>query len=131
METRPYFEVVADLQNIYLEDSYVLGIHEAEDALFFDLEAVLTEDHPAYAPPSVDMQYCYREARLIFRGSLKANWIERNFSSRSVDPDGSVDIGEIDGFVCGPDGYYLDGAWGAVQIRCDEVSLILRDTPLA
>ena len=129
MMRQPYFAAIADLQNVYLEDSYVLGIYETEDALLFDLDAVLTEAHPAYAPPPVDMQYCYRKARLTFRGHLTVNWIERNFNSRTVDPDGSVDIGEIDGFECGPEGYYVDGAWGAVQIQCDEVSLTLRYAP--
>ncbi len=124
--SRPYYEAVVDLANVYLEDSYVLGIHEGGAGLFFDLEVVLTEHHPLYQTPAEDMRYCYRTARLSFVGNLKVNWIERNLNARNVDPDGSVDLGQIDGFECDTDGYHIDGEWGAVKIACDEVRLAYR-----
>ena len=122
-----YHEAILDLRHIYLEDSYVLGIHEVEGALLFDLLAVLTENHPAYQVPTEDVQYCYRAARLSFESHLDFDWIERHFDARTVDPDGSIDYGHIDGFEIMPDGYHLDGDWGAVKIRCNLIRLTLRD----
>ncbi len=121
-----YYNTIDDLHDIYLEDSFVLGIHEGEDVLFFDLDVVLTEEHPLYRQPPEDMRYCYRTARLAFSGDLHVTWIERNLTARNVADDGSVDLGEIDGFDCGPDGYYLDGEWGAVKITCRQVRLLFR-----
>ncbi len=121
------YEAVPDLRHIYLEDSYVLGIHEVDGALLFDLLAVLTEDHPAYQAPANDEQYCYRAVRLSFEGNLNFDWIGRSFDARTVDPDGSIDYGNVDGFEILPDGYYLEGDWGAVIVRCDLVKVVFRD----
>ena len=124
--TGTYYDSIGDLHDVYLEDSFVLGIHEGDDVLFFDLDVVLTDDHPLYRPPPEDIRYCYRTARLSFSGNLQVTWVERNFHARNVTEDGHVDLGEIDGFDCGPDGYYLDGEWGAVKIICDRVRLLFR-----
>lgn len=121
-----YDEVIPDLRHIYLEDSYVLGIHEVEDALLFDMLVVLTDEHPLYQPPLEDELYCYRAARLRFSGNLNIEWIERNLQARTVDPDGSIDIGQIDGFSVQADSYWIDGEWGEVRINCDQVQLIFR-----
>jgi hypothetical protein len=40
------YETISGLENVYLEDSWVLGVHESDASLSFDLEAVLTEQHP-------------------------------------------------------------------------------------
>lgn len=124
--TLPYYEAVEDLRNVYLEDSFVLGIHETADSLFFDLDVVLTDDHPLYRPPPEDLRYCYRTARLVFSGDIQVTWVERNLEARNFDGMGNVDLGEIDGFECGPDGYYLDGEWGAVKVAAQKVELVFR-----
>ena len=41
---------LSGLADVYLEDSYVLGITESSEKVVFHLDAVLTPDHPAYHP---------------------------------------------------------------------------------
>ena len=46
-------------KNIYLEDSFVLGIEESDNQMSFIVEMVLTENHPMYSSRHKDEQYCY------------------------------------------------------------------------
>jgi hypothetical protein len=125
-ESRPYYEAVSALEHIYLEDSFVLGIHEDAQAIFFDLDVVLTEKHSSYAPPKSGERYCYCRVRLSFSGHVKPIWLKRNLSSRSTDANGEVDYGEIDIFECLEGCYRLAGSWGEVKIYCDTVRLAYR-----
>lgn len=103
---------------IYLEDSFVLGIEESEKEISFTVEAVLTEDHPMYSPPSQNEQYCYKRARIVFKGVKNVKWLERN-SKPFTDANGSEDYGNIDSFELSSEGYHLLGDWGEVII-CSE-----------
>ncbi len=105
-----------------MEDSYVLGLEESRDRLQFDLEVVLTENHPQYARPKPNEQYCYRRARLVFSRVRKVDWEEREFRP-SVDADGEVDYGNIDIFYAEGDTYHLDRDWGTVRIVSDAPEL--------
>lgn len=55
------------LDGVYLEDSFVLGISEIAGELSFKLEAVLTPQHPNYHEPLPGTQYCYADGELLFR----------------------------------------------------------------
>ena len=105
-------------ENIYFEDSFVLGIEESEIAVSFIVDAVLTEKHPMYSPPIQDEQYCYKRARLTFSDLKNVRWFQRN-SDSFIDADGSEDFGNIDSFELLSEGYYLQGDWGKVII-CSE-----------
>jgi hypothetical protein len=103
------------LENVYLEDSFVLAIGESSDNLTFDLDAVLTPEHPSYAPPRPDEQYCYRRAKLRF-STTKVNWLARS-RTRFRDAAGEEDMGNIDIFTADGDHYHLEGDWGTVEIE--------------
>ena len=45
-----YYEILS-LSNFYFEDSYVLSIDEVAGLLIFELDAVLTKNHPQYEDP--------------------------------------------------------------------------------
>ena len=99
-----YYEAILDLRHIYLEDSYVLGIHEADGALLFDLLAVLTESHPAYQVPTDDVQYCYRAARVSFESHLDFRLDRTSISTPARSTPMGVSIyGNIDAFEIMPD----------------------------
>ena len=94
------------LEHLYLEDSYVLGIREQHDELRFELEAVLTEDHPRWAPPKPGEAYAYRRVDLVFVRPSRVWWIEQTMQP-VVGPGGDVDFGNIDSFT-----------WRAVVSSC-------------
>ncbi len=126
MNWLPYHEAIKALEDVYLEDSYVLGIVEANDKLVFNLSAVLTENHWQYQKPKPGERYCYSTGSLCFSNIATIEWNRKTFeAARSVDPDGSVDFGEIDSFLVCEDQYYLEGSWGRVQITCKQVDFFL------
>lgn len=112
------YEELPGLDVVYLEDSFVLAIREGPHELMFELDAVLTPRSPAYAPPPEDEQYCYRRAKLIFRGA-DITWLARS-EARYTDASGREDLGNIDVFTAQGQRYYLEGDWGSVQIETNE-----------
>ena len=111
---RPYSELQS-LEHVYLEDTYVLRIRWADDALIFWLEAILTEQHPDYFPPKPGEQYCYRRCLLAFRHPREVQWQELD-TLASADAAGETDLGNIDTFVDLGGRYHLRGGWGEVII---------------
>lgn len=67
------------LSSIFLEDGYVLAIHENINSLVFDLEVVLTKEHPSYDGPKHGEQYCYRRALLSFLHVSSWEWLEKKY----------------------------------------------------
>lgn len=114
------------LSSVYLEDSYVLGIHEHDGKIVFDLDVVLTESHPSYHAPRQGEQYCYRKATLCFLNVQSVEWVKKEFTPFS-DADGASDYGNIDSFVEENGIYALEGDWGKVRIECDSIELNLID----
>jgi len=119
---------IADLRNIYLEASYVLGVDEQGDALTFGLDAVLTPGHPAYRAPGPDEQYCYRKGALTFAHAKRIEWIRRSFTVY-VDATGEEDVGHIDSITVADGTFTVEGDWGVVQIESrSEPSFCLDDS---
>ena len=103
------------LENVYLEDSWVLGIAETDDSLSFTLEAVLTPEHARYIAPPPNLQHCYVDAVLTFAGATEIRWLRRS-DKVAVDATGEADHGNIDALVCDGDHFALEGDWGQVQV---------------
>ena len=120
-----YYEIPS-LSNIYLEDSYVLSVREAEDSLIFELEAVLTESHPKYKKPQEGEKHCYRKIFLRFLNVDSFEWLDKRFMAYA-DASGEFDYGNIDSFVGCDDGYELTGDWGRVAIKGQAVDIIVED----
>lgn len=117
-----YYEVPL-LSGFYFEDSYVLSIDEASGSLVFELEAVLTDEHPQFERPKKGEQYCYRRVLLRFLNADYLEWLDRRFTT-FLDASGESDYGNIDRFVIDNGCYALSGDWGAVIVKGDlEVSI--------
>ncbi|SEF14331.1 hypothetical protein [Jiangella alba] len=116
------------LHDVYLEDSWVLGVFPAEHEVTFRIEAVLTAAHPHYQPPKPGEQYCYALADLQIRSTAP---IDHQLSGArpAVDRSGTSDLGNIDTFrPTGPSTWELRGDWGAVTVQHPHVDLALRGT---
>lgn len=124
LKMRKQYHLITSLKNIYLEDSYVLGIHEKKQSIKFDLDAVLTEDHELYQPPKPSEKYCYHKINLVFENASSIEWLKRENISYE-DPDGTVDFGNIDNFEFDKHGFYLLGDWGEIEINGGSIEVIL------
>ena len=93
---KPYTELDG-FENVYLEESYVLAIEARPGTVSFELEVVLTPEHPEYAPPPLGIFACYREGRLDFEGVTYLEWSGQG-SPPISDPSGEPDYGQIDAF---------------------------------
>ena len=120
-----YSEILS-LSNFYLEDSYVLSIDELARSLIFELEAVLTKNHPQYEEPKNGEQYCYRKVLLRFFSADSIEWLDSSFIG-FIDSTGDLDYGNIDSFVSDDGAYILSGDWGRVIIRGGEVEAVITD----
>jgi hypothetical protein len=114
-----YDEAFADLANVYLEDSWVLGIERSTSALIFTLDLVLTPTHPAFRAPRAHEQHCYRRATMRL-DSDSALLVRLSSAPPAVDATGEADYGTIDVF-CLADGsasttWELVGEWGEALV---------------
>lgn len=104
----------------YLEDGFVLKLVSTKDKVEFDLEVVLRASHPQFHSPYDGEQHCYGFAKLTFHNPRSVHW-ERVRIAPMLDPDGTIDFGNIDQLWLDPEAgyFYLDGDWGAVRIEGD------------
>jgi hypothetical protein len=113
--TQAYWEAFAALAEVYLEDSWVLGIRIHQNSVIFRLEAVLTAGHQLYRPPSCGNQHCYRRASMTVRSDRPLS-LRRSGQPPALDASGEVDLGNIDTLVrvagTAPDVWQLNGDWG-------------------
>jgi hypothetical protein len=112
------YETIPGLEHLYLEDSWVLGVFESRASLSFDLEAVLTEQHPQWHPPKPGEPYAYRRVSLTFPTMRTIEWLHRG-RAPATDAAGEQDWGNIDSFVVENDVYELEGDWGHMRVVSD------------
>lgn len=118
-----YFEIY-DLKNIYLEDSFVLGIKEKNNEIEFIVDFVLTENHPLYSIPKENENYCYKKGILLFKGVTSVLWEERK-KNFFFDKNNEIDYGNIDCFYFSKNNFRLSGDWGIVNFKADAVAVTL------
>ncbi len=128
MTCRQYHELEG-FEEIYLEDSWVLGFKMAENGIEFLVDCVLTEKHPLYTPRKENEQYCYCKARIVFPEAKSAIWHELNWTkARAIDLNGTIDYDNIDSFYEEDGAYHLEGSWGQVSIVSDVPQIHLETT---
>jgi hypothetical protein len=118
----PYNAAFDDLRNVYLEDSWVLAVDApVAGTVTFELEVVLTPEHPQYHPPTPGEQHCYVRGRLTVSG---VTTVEQSDAPPAVDASGTLDHGNIHAFVqTGQHRWEIEGTWGSVSAESPTVSL--------
>ena len=112
------------LRDVYLEDSWVLTVQPSSRLLAFELDVVLTPNHPDYRGATSGEQHGYRRARLV----LAAESFEYELSGLppATDATGRQDFGHIDSWIVEDTGLcLLEGDWGTARARDASVSLVL------
>ena len=111
----PYYEAFPTLDQVYLEDSWVVSVREVPHGLVFDLDAVMTERHPAYRGPLPGEQYDYRRLLLEVVGTSAA--YEPSGAPPASDANGHLDHGNIDAWHVDEQGWsHLEGDWGTARV---------------
>lgn len=114
----------AGFSNVYLEDSFIIQISESDTELVFDIEFVLTEDHPLFEQPKAAEQYCYRTGKLVFSGVSSVNWKKKS-NLRFSDANDEEDYGNIDVLRRISDEVYeISGDWGDLEVVSSQVEII-------
>lgn len=118
-----YYEV-DELKDIYLEDSYVLGIDETSSTMTFYMDFVINEDHHSYHSPKNNEQYCYMKGKIVFENITRVNW-KKKANVTYIDANGEKDIGNLDFFRRKDTSYLLFGDWGEVEIKAEGLKIII------
>ncbi|MEV8565608.1 hypothetical protein AB0436_08525 [Streptomyces sp. NPDC051322] len=103
-------------ENVYLEDSFVLGITASPARLALELDLVLTPGHPAYTTPVPGEQHCYVKATIEFLNVRRLEWTEQG-TPPAVDASGSVDYGGVDALHWNGAAFHLEGDWGKADVE--------------
>ena len=119
------YPLLPGLDGYYFEDSYVLSIRLGGDSIEFEVLAVLTTDHPEYAPASPGEQHCYRRGRLTFRNLRRFGFLDAASVWPSIDADGTRDLGSIDSLTLNDRTYRIEGDWGVMEVESDPPSMVL------
>lgn len=115
---------IPGFENLYLEDSWVLGIAATPGRLEFRLDLVLTQDHPLYHEPLPNEVYCHARGSIAFVDVDELTWSHQG-ARPATDATGEVDFGNIDSFTWIPGRYELDGDWGDLVIKAHGVEVTL------
>lgn len=121
-EKKNYFNL-AGFKDVFLEDSFVLEIKETSESIVFTIETILTKNHSLYEDPKPEEFYCYKKAQIQFLNLSSVDWIKKNLNFISSDANNQSDLGNIDSFYYKNKTYHLEGDWGEVEIKCDDVKL--------
>ena len=100
---------------LYLEDSWVTGVHATPAQLEIAVDFVVREGHPEYAIPAPGEQYCYRSGSILFTGVTALRW-DGQGGRPAVDASGELDYGSIDTFAHDGDLYTLAGDFGRIEV---------------
>ena len=120
-----YWSIPA-LENIYLEDNWVLSISAQPGSLVLVIDLVLRDQHPAYRTPSPGDQYCYRRGILRFDGVTMLSWSGQG-APPAVDATGQPDFGSFDQFEVEGAGCRLSGDFGLIEVQSDLPTLELTE----
>ena len=89
LSSTAYEGAFAGLAGVYLEDSWVLEVTVQDQGCPFDLDAVLTPEHPRYRDPRPGEQYCYERARLTLTSGSAVEF-QPSASPPATDATGSM-----------------------------------------
>jgi len=103
------------LEDVYLEDSWVLKIEVDANCLSITLDLVLLKSHPEYSILAIGEQYCYRKGKMVFSNVCELGWREKA-SRPAIDANGEIDFGSIDSFEYEDGRYAISGEFGQIDM---------------
>ena len=123
--TRPYSDLPG-FHSLYLEDSFVLDVLARPASVVFEVELVLTEDHPDYSLPRPNEQYCYRRGRIIFDDVTRLLWLTKNIAP-ARDAVGESDYGGFDSLTADGSTFSVSGEFGELDLEASACKVVLSE----
>ncbi len=123
---KPYTDIKG-LQDIVLEESYVLAITATPGELVFAVDFVLTPDHPLYQPKRPEEFACFRRGEFRIQAVTSLQWTEQG-TPPARDATGELDYDHIDSFEWNPGCYRLEGEWGFMAVTGGDVQVTIDET---
>jgi hypothetical protein len=120
---KPYTEIYG-LENIVLEESYVMAIMAMPGELIFELDFVLATAHPLYKQPPVGVIGSFRRGKLCFQAVKSLQWSDQG-APPAEDATGKIDYGNIDSFEWRSGFYRLEGDWGFMEVAGSDVQVTI------
>lgn len=125
----PYWKL-NQLQDVYLEDSWVLSINATPARLELVLDFVIRESHPDYSNPQPGEQYCYKRGSLVFSSVSELHWTAQRTVRPSTDASGETDYGSLDVLEFDDNAWSMDGDFGQIRLTSEPPQIIWRtDAP--
>ena len=106
------------MEHFAFEDSHILDVRESDQELCFEVEAVMTPDHPRWSQPKPGEVHAYLVVDVIFAQPRRIEWVEKRMKP-ITGPDGEIDYGNIDSFVWRPSWFEIQGEFGHVRVDAD------------
>lgn len=111
-----YYELPG-LEQIYLEDSFVLGVEILPGSVKVQLDVVLREGHPSYVAAGEDEQYCFRKGVLRLEEVGEVTW-HMPTGPPAIDASGDTDYGGIDSYKVDGSVHRIVGEIGELTVTC-------------
>ena len=118
---------IAALNDILLEDTFVLAWHRGHESLTFHVLASLLQSHPDASAPTSGEWACYRPGIIQFSGATSIRGLlPQDSVQRTTDEAGDIDYGCIDSLaLVQPGEYTIVGEFGEVFLTATGVSIYL------
>jgi hypothetical protein len=115
------------LDDVNLEDTWVLGWRHGDDRFVIEVQASLLPEHPCWGSPKPGEWACYRRGRLVFEGVRAVAGLldQENPIPPYSDATGERDFGSIDALQSVDGGYRVRFNSVDVQLQCGGVRLEL------
>ena len=112
------------LEEIVLEESYVLAVRAEPATVVFEVDFVLTQKHPEYVRPPATERECFHRGFLRFLKVESLVWGDQGLQP-AVDASGELDYGHIDSLTTGQRTFWLEGDWGRMEVCAGMLELEL------
>jgi hypothetical protein len=118
------------LEEIVLEESWVISVLARPARLEFVVEFVLTREHPGYAAPAAEEYECFRRGTMVFSEVTRLVWDGQGLPA-AHDSTGEIDYGHIDVFEWERNRYMLTGDFGSIDVLASDPVVKLESRPTA
>ena len=115
------YHEMSGFEEVYFEDSFVLGVCLTLETIEINMDLVLRENHRLYDKPDSNEQHCYIKAKLSFNNVGKFSFVKS--SAGYQDATGETDFGNIDTFEYEKGVYRLVGDWGELEVSSSPPTL--------
>jgi hypothetical protein len=108
-------------------ESFILSWEHREGLLRFEVDFVLTKEHPKFRPAAEGEWACFRRGSLIFPNVRSLEGLPEMLAVRpAVDATGANDYGHFDSFTeSGPDRFDVTGDFGVFSVVSDKPIVVL------